>query len=169
MRILAFSFVVATAFQTMSLLSEENARSAWNIPSCTKGKVKGTLINTGVLRYRVLERTIVRKVSDVDYQEYRVFLNRNSKEALKLFWGVNASPFPLQADVEASAKYEHRRIKLPNGAEGIDARGTMTIQGTDQLWRSAGVTGEFACYEDASAEGAAYFNSIIDSVCYQSH
>jgi hypothetical protein len=134
-----------------------------------KGKVSGRRISTGALRYVVPKGAVVKKVKDVDYQEFRILLHRDGKwEVLKLFWGVNASPFPPRTDIDNSAKYVQRTLKLSDGSEGIDARGTLINEGREQEWRSAGVNSELANYRYVSSQSVGYFDAIIDSVCYQS-
>jgi hypothetical protein len=102
-------------------------------------------------------------VKDVDYREDRVFLNRSGKwETLKLLWGVGASPLPPRGEATASS---HRVLRLPNGVEGLDSRGRST-EGSDGLWRTAGIASEIATYDNVSRESAEYFDVIIDSMCY---
>ena len=130
----------------------------------------GRQITTGVLHYVVPKDAIVKKVKDIDYSEYLVSLRRGGgSEVLLLFRGTNDSPFPGQADVEGSLEYKQRGLRLPNGVDGIDARGILLVEGVRKQWRTAGVKAEFAEYRNASADGATYFDAIINSACYQDH
>jgi len=154
-------FVIALALASLTLempIIAVGELPPSTIPACTNGKVNGKRLNTGRLRYVVPKNLIVRKVRDVDYGEYRVFLNTKSGwEALHLFsWG-NGTPDSLCSAVPS------RTLQLPDGTEGRDARCT---KGDNKEARSTGFQSEFAFYDSVSAESAQSFDLIIDSMCY---
>jgi hypothetical protein len=100
----------------------------------------------------------VRQIKDIDYSEYRVFVNTKGKpEFLTLFLG-NGSPYPL------CSAARHWLLKLPDGTEGTDAR---CVTADTKVSRSTGFENEYAYYESVSADTAKYFDRIIDSVCYE--
>ena len=140
----------------------------WTILTCARSKSAGKAVGTGALSYLVPKGAILKKFKDVDYGGYRVLRNQDGKlEVLRLVWEVNGSPFPSQGTINDSVRYEHRILKLPNGTDGIDARGASVSEGGERKWRNAGVMSEFAFYRDVSVESAKYFDAIIDSVCFQ--
>lgn len=128
------------------------------IPSCTRGKPKGKHLRSWRVRYIVPKNARVKQIKDIDYSEYRVFVNTKGKpEFLTLFLG-NGSPYPL------CSAAGHRLLKLPDGTEGTDAR---CITADTKVSRSTGFENEYAYYESVSADTAKYFDRIIDSVCYE--
>lgn len=128
------------------------------VPTCTNAKIKGRRIATRRLRYVVPKNAVVKKIKDVDYAEYRVFLEKNGRwEALHLFsWG-NGTPDSLCSAAPS------RPLQLPDGTKGHDARCTKVEKKES---RSTGFPSEYAYYDSASPESAKYFDAIIESMCY---
>jgi hypothetical protein len=168
MRVLVITSVLMIVAPSVQTGATEAAEQPWTIPDCAKDKLPGKQVRTLALNYVVPKHAIVKKFRDVDYGGYRVLQNQNGKwDVLTLVWAVNGSPFPSQAEIKDSLKYAHRILKLPDGRQGIDARGTLVVNGTEREWRSAGVMALYGSYRDVSVESARYFDAIIDSVCYQ--
>jgi hypothetical protein len=154
-------FVIALALASLTLemrIIAADELPPSTIPTCTNAKVKGKRLSTRRLRYVLPKNSIVKKVKDVDYGEYRVFLNTKSGwEALHLFsWG-NGTPDSLCSTVPS------RTLQLPDGTKGRDAR---CKKGDNKESRSTGFHSEFAFYDSVSAESAKSFDLIIDSMCY---
>ncbi len=163
MRTWALMLGVTVTLNSVAPANQEKSVSTWTVPTCATGKLSGKRVITGALQYVVPKGARMKKVKGVDNREDRVFLNRSGRrDALRLLWGVNASPLPRRGEVEALS---HRVLRLPNGVEGLDSRGTST-EGSDGLWRTAGIASEVATYDDVSRESAEYFDAIINSMCY---
>ena len=156
---LAIKFISASLIFPACMIADD-VRPASTIPVCTNAKVNGRFLSTGRLRYVVPKNAIVKKVKDIDYGEYRIFLKAQGRiEFMALFsWG-NGSPYGL-----CSAE-QHRSLRLPDGTEGVDARCT---KGTNKESRSTGFESEYAYYDSVSSESVKYFDPIIDSMCYAS-
>lgn len=154
-----FAIALAVAFLMLKIpIIAEAELPPSLIPACTSAKIRGKRVRTQRLRYIVPKGVIVKKVKDVDYAEYRVFLKtKGGWEALHLFsWG-NGTPNSL------CSAGPSRTLELPDGTKGRDAR---CANGDNKKSRGTGFQSEFAFYDSVSPENAKFFDQIIASMCY---
>jgi len=158
-------FVVAIiALSTINPPEMHAQEATWEVPACTNAKIDGKRVRVVNLTYIMPRHTLLRKFHDVDNGGYRIFAQRSGKpEILTLFWGVNAYP----ETIENSSKYDRRLLTLPDGRKGVDARGVISNGGSERAWRSTGVMALLAYYRDVTPGTAKYFDTIIDSVCFE--
>jgi hypothetical protein len=88
-------------------------------------------------------------------------------EVLTLLWGVNGAPYPSQLTIQDSSTYVQRELTIPDDRKGVDARGVISDGQSERVWRSTGVMSLYAYYRDVMPETAKYFDTIIDSVCFE--
>jgi hypothetical protein len=139
-------------------MTADDTPPTWTIATCTPGKANGKRLGIRRLRYIVPKNATVRQVKEIDYREYRVFVNTKGKsEFLTLFSG-NGSPYSL------CSAARHRQLKLADGTEGTDAR---CIKTDSKESRSTGFESEYAYYDSVSVDSARYFDTIVDSMCYE--
>jgi hypothetical protein len=100
---------------------------------------------------------------DDDYVVYTVH-SRSRKGEMNLWFGPYAmSPEPRAETLTNSVSYHQRSVINSEGAVvGIDSWGTSR---NGMKWRRTSIVMEGAEYENASAEDAELFDSIINSFC----
>ena len=141
-----------------SLAQRKNA-----IPSC--GTNANTKIVGDILKLSVPEGVELKQSFDTDYGTYAIsFGSANNRVWLTGIYGNNSTRGVLPKKwLAASTKVTRRTWLLGRGA-GIDIRGTLK---NGNRWRYFGHPTEDFHYYDVSTEAAAYFDRIIDNVCFQ--
>jgi hypothetical protein len=139
----------------------EDSKGERLIPNCAATNVEGKRVRTGRLSYVVPKHAIVKQIKDIDYREYRVLRSEQGKwEGLTIFLG-DGSPYSI------CSAARHQTLRLSDGRKGVDARCSSSTNGGNEASRSTGFMNEYAYYDSVSAESAKYFDSIIDSMCYE--
>jgi len=152
-------------------LNAEDPKSSivegWIIPACTqKPKMSHSLFF--MLEPSKREGTKLRKVVDADYELYYIRF-RNSRDFLQIGSGHSwcNGCGPSKQDMDDSTGVSSRDIAFgPENSRihGKDARGKLIKGG---YWRHVAAPFETISYRDVSPAAAAFFDSIIDSVCFQ--
>jgi len=158
------ALVVKPGTATMKVTLEDDSKTAWVLPLC-ESKATTTSPHGYELRFVVPTNLKIRKIKDIDYQEYLVGF-ASGTGLLQLWWGPLVSPGGTVEDLLLhSATFEERSIRRKSGETvGYDTWG-RTHDGT--AWRSAdfpGLSGS-AIYEDVSTEAATAYDRIINSAC----
>jgi hypothetical protein len=159
------ALVVKPGTATMKVVLEDDSKTAWFLPLCESKATTTSLIGYE-LRFVVPTNLEIRKIGDIDYQEYLVGFAVGTRR-LQLWWGPLVSPGETVEDlILHSAVFEERSIRRKSGETvGYDRWGRTTPDGT--AWRSAdfpGLSGT-AIYEDVSTEAETAYDRIINSAC----
>lgn len=142
---------------------EDASFSEWRISSCGKEEKLKKLI-LGNLVVSVLDRAEINLSDDIDYASRAVFYDSGKKERLDWIHGPHATGgFPPDKWIVSSSEFAIRSCRF-DGSEGIDIRG-RSIEG--KYWRFFGIFGTVISYHDASTDASAFFDRILDSVCFQ--
>jgi hypothetical protein len=145
----------------------EGDSTLWNIPACKdKRKREGYSI-----KVTVPKGTEVAKGRDIDYTTINFRFGR-TKQWMQVGTGMNwSSGMPFKDDVDNSVEISDRDIRFPRASfenmiylDGIDIHGRLK-DGT--RWRYTGYAFETLSYRNVSEAAAKFFDSIIDSGCYQ--
>lgn len=136
------------------------------VPRCAHRIPSYRRIGWGI-KFAVPKRLRVRKITDVDYQEYLVRTSKGIKP-LQLWWGVNMSAGMTEQTeqlVRNSTSSQQWTIQDPTGAErGSDSRGQKAGA---RFWRVFDVPGAaIAIYEDVPEQEQRDYDAIIDSACF---
>jgi len=145
----------------------EGGNTVWNIPACKENeKREGYSI-----KVMVPKGTKIAKGRDIDYTTINFRFGR-TKQWLQIGTGMNwSSGMPFKDDLDSSIEIFDRDIRFPRAPlenmvylDGIDVRG-RSKDGT--RWRETGNAFETLSYRNVSEAAAKFFDSIIDSGCYQ--
>lgn len=134
------------------------------IPACSESAETSKMIGYGTLRFTLPKDAVVREIKDVDHWRYEIgFGDEKSRVWLIGFNGPNVGDGNVSRDVlSASLKYTRRTWAFEN-YKVLDTKGKLR---NGRYWREFGRFGEVIVYRNAPAEAAAYFDSIIDTVCF---
>jgi len=157
------AFIVESEISTLKAVLQDDSKTAWVIPLCAS---KGSNVSpVGYVRFLLPKNSHVRKVKDIDYQEYLVDF-ANGTAPLQLWWGGMVSPGRTVEDlIRRSTSFEERSIRSKSDVTvGYDRWG-RTADG--MVWRAADFPGlnASAIYEGASKEVATSYDLIINSAC----
>ena len=156
--------VLKAGASSLVAVLEDDAKSAWVMPGCKRTDA-GTSPVGQQLKFLLPKNSQVRKVKDIDYQEYLVAFAKDAPQ-LQLWWGPMVTSGKAVNDlILQSASFELRSIHRDSGETvGYDQWG-KTVDG--KMWRSADFPGfsGAAVYEGVSIEAAKAYNQIIDSAC----
>jgi hypothetical protein len=152
--------IIKSGTETLRVVLEDDNKTTWLVPEC-----KPTDTNSSPTGYEVKflipKHAQVRKIQDIDYQEYFVRFEKKIKP-LELWWRplVVGSTESL---ILRSASFEERSIRRKSGEiAGDDMRG-ITQDG--KFWRTANFPESSATYEGVSKDVALAYDRIIDSAC----
>ena len=110
------------------------------------------------------KHSIVKKGQDVDYSNYFVgFGKKNNRVWLSGIFGPTATSGHVSDKQLSSSKNVLQKTWKFGEIEGTDTKGELP---NGNFWRYFGQYGESIEYYDVSAEAAAYFDNLIDKVCY---
>jgi hypothetical protein len=158
-------FVVKAGATTLKVVVEDDSETAWLIPVCATTGAHISPVGYE-LKFLLPEDSHVKKLKDIDYQEYLVSFGQGTAP-LQLWWGPLVQPGKMLSDlILESASFEERSIRAKHGETlGFDTRGT-SLDGKYR-WRAAGFAGlsGASTYEWVSKEVATAYDRIIDSAC----
>jgi hypothetical protein len=135
---------------------------------CRKSKVGEKQIGYGI-RFVIPKRKVIIQGGkwDVDYVVYRITAKKDTQpHPLELWFGVYAiSGEPDDQQITDSVTFRQRNIVIPDhGVSGVDTRGQWRAGGN---WRHTAMAAQGgAIYRDASPQEAAFYDRIIDSLCF---
>lgn len=156
--------VLKAGASSLVAVLEDDAKSAWVVPRC-KGEDAGTSPFGQQLKFLLPKSSQVRKVKDIDYQEYLIAFAKDTPR-LQLWWGPMVTSGKAVNDlILQSVSLNIRSIRRDSGEIiGTDHWG-KTVDG--KFWRSADFPGfsGASIYEGVSIETANAYNQIIDSAC----
>jgi hypothetical protein len=145
--------------------SSQEPGTAVNPQSCATTKRTGRRIvsNPDVVEFRIPHSAHIRKVQDIDYEEYFVwFGNEREKPRMNFMFGGmvgGQSPHDLS---NPQIHWTSRKWGCHNDEDGTDWRGI----GTDgRKWRHISVPFGFAAYEGVPQRAAEYFDKILETMC----
>ena len=139
------------------------AQSAYSLPACKLSANTHDLLGLR-FKLKVGREPIVRKGRDVDYSSYALGFGRKKNRAwLNGIFGPNSTSGQVPREwLSASAEVNQRTWKFAN-LDGVDAKGKLA---NGNYWRYFGMFGESIQYYNVPPEAAAYFDRVIDSVCF---
>lgn len=134
------------------------------IPVCNESKnAKKNIGNRYMLS--LPKGAIVKTGNDIDYSAYSIgFGKRKNRVWLTGIFGPMATTGMVPKDLISSSVKVTQRTWKQGKVDVVDAKGML---GNGKYWRYFGQVGESIKYENVSAEAAAYFDSILDTICYR--
>jgi len=115
------------------------------------------------LKLEVGKDAIVRKGRDVDYSNYAIGFDKKNRAWLNGIFGPNATSGHVPREwLSASSEVSQRTWKIGD-IKGVDAKGKLA---NGNYWRYFGMFGESIHYYDVPPDAAAYFDRVIDGVCF---
>jgi len=140
------------------------AQNQYSISACSSSSKSQKFVGDR-LRLPLPASAIVKKGRDVDYSNYYIgFGKKKNRVWLSGISGPNATSGQVPKDWLSSSSDVSQRTWKFGEFEGVDAKGKLA---NGNYWRYFGQFGESLKYYDVSAEAAAYFDGIIDNLCYQ--
>jgi hypothetical protein len=140
-----------------------HAQSTYSISACGKTDKPKQIVGNR-FRFSLPKNAVVKKSRDVDYSAFNISFGAKRNLAwLLVIFGPNATSGNISKDWVSSSVEVKRRNWKYGEANGVDAKGKLA---NGNYWRYFGMVGESISYHDVSPEAAAYFDSVIDSVCY---
>jgi hypothetical protein len=119
----------------------------------------------GRYKLRIPKRVIVNRGQDADYEDYGLgFVSQKKTFWLSGIFGPNATSGKVREDWLASSVEVTQRTWKRGEFEGVDAKGRLR---NGNYWRYFGQPGESIKYYDVSGEAAAFFDRILDGVCFR--
>jgi hypothetical protein len=118
----------------------------------------------GRLKIEIPDGAIYKRANDVDYDGFFVgFGPKKNRFWLHTIWGpYGSSGQPPKEWISASVSVLTTTI-LFDGGEGVDARG---VYADGNRWRFIGKVGEEFSYNKASENSAAYFDRMLNTLCF---
>src|SRR6266705_3428008 len=144
----------------MSLRAQEQ----YIVPTCAEPHDSKKFVGG---RYRLLvpKGAIVRRGKDIDYSDYNLgYVVQKKTYWLYGIFGPMATSGNVPNDWLAASTGVTRRTWKRGDFGGVDAKGNLS---NGNRWRYFGQIGESVEYHDVPAEAAAFFDRIIDGVCYR--
>ena len=139
------------------------AQSKFSLPACSSSKPQSYIGDRLILT--LPKKVKFKHVQDNHYFQY--FIGFGKKKDRIWFSGI-FGPFGSSGQIPKewlSASTEvSQRIWTFQDLEGVDVKGKLE---NGNYWRYFAIVGEEIKYYNVSSEAAAYFDSIIDTVCYQ--
>jgi hypothetical protein len=137
------------------------AQSQYSLPACD-AKTNGMLGKR--LKLKVAKDAIVKTGRDVDYSNYALGFGKKPNRAwLQGIYGPNATSGQVPREwLRATSEASQRKWKFAE-IEGVDAKGKLP---DGNYWRYFGMFGESFWYYEAPPDAAAYFDRVIDTVCF---
>jgi hypothetical protein len=157
--LIAFGLLVSAA-----VIAQDDKK--FSLRACDAAVGKENLIGER-LRFVIPEKAIVKRRHDSDYNDYWIaFGNKKNRSWLHGGFGPQWSGGRPTKMFTESTRFEETRtwdFGL-TGHNGLDIKG-RTAEG--KFSRFFGGIGDTLVYEGVPKEAAEYFDSIINSVCYQ--
>ena len=137
------------------------AQSQYSIPACSSSS-KSRLGYT--FQLSLPKGAIVRRGQDVDYSDYHIgFGAKRRRVWLSGIYGPIATSGKVPQDWLSSSVEVSQRTWKFGEYEGVDAKGKLA---NGNHWRYFGRFGESIRYHDVPADAAAYFDNIINNICF---
>jgi hypothetical protein len=138
--------------------------SQYSIPECNLSKSQKFVGDR--LRLPLPKGAIIKTGRDIDYEDYYIgFGVKKNRVWLSGIYGPTATGGKVSNQwLTGSNDITQRIWKFSGGGEGIDVKGKLA---NGNYWRYLGQYGEAIKYYDVPAEAAAYFDKIIENLCYQ--
>ena len=139
------------------------AQDQYALPSCSSPLASGKIVG-GRIKLHLPKGAIVKTGQDADYSDYAVgFGPKKSRVWLQGIYGPTATGGKVPEDwLSASIEVRRRTWKFAD-LEGVDAKGKLA---NGNYWRYLGQYGESIRYYDVPAEAAAYFDGLLNNVCF---
>lgn len=139
------------------------SQNQYPISTCNESRKSNKSVGER-LRLPLPKCAYVKKAQDVDYEEYNIgFGPKTNRVWLEGIYGPSATVGEIPEGWEKSSVEITRRLWVYGEQHGVDARGKLP---NGNYWRYFGTVGESIENYDVSAEAAAYFDSMIDKVCF---
>jgi hypothetical protein len=141
---------------------ERAANAAWTPPLCGPSSDGTALDVSGVMRFTLPRRTKITRGSG-DHDEVAAVQHQGAW--LRTGWGFHwSSGLPLDSEFRGLVSLEERDVILPWGDVVAEYRGRRA---DGSQWRFLGSFGVTVQYDTKKEEAAAYFDRIIDSLCWR--
>jgi hypothetical protein len=139
------------------------AQNQYALPPCSSSSKSGKFLGDRI-KLQLPKGAIVKKGHDVDYSDYAIgFGPKKNRVWLEGIYGPTATSGQVWADwLSASVEVNSKSWKFGRIA-GVDAKGKLKDR---NYWRYFGMFGESLKYYDVPEDAAAYFDSIIDNICF---
>lgn len=153
--------ILCTVFLCTS--SSMVAQNQYFLPACDSSSKSGKLVGNR-FKLKLPKGATLKKGRDIDYSDYAIGFGPKKKRVwLSGIYGPVATSGKVEADwLSASAEVSQRTWKFAD-LEGTDAKGKLK---NGNYWRYFGMYGESISYYDVPSDAAAYFDSIIDNLCF---
>jgi len=162
---------VLEAVGDSNIVMPRDGKATWQIPSCAGVKERKAKELGGKLRISLAKGIRTKGGHDVDY--WYQYVQYSTTEYLQLGGGPTWSTgLPGAKALRDSVEISDRDLVLPRVLEpnfrgliidGVDVRGTYA---NGRRWRFVGDAFQTIKYDNASIEAAAFFDSVIEGVCY---
>jgi len=107
---------------------------------------------------------VFKQVRDIDYEAWGIgFGSPTNRIELTGYSGLNVGNGEVPREYLTASRKFSRRIWAHNKQRGVDAHGTLK---NGRFWRYFGMFGETLGYFNVPVEAAAYFDRVLDSVCF---
>lgn len=149
---------VVTAGVPVEVILQKAVSAAWTPPLCSSTK---DLMVGELMAFTLPKGAKVVRGRDIDYSIVGVEFKGS---AVHLGWGPNWSwGLPSPAFFKGISKVDERDLEFHPDVPIAEYKG---IRSNGKYFRRIGMFGETIEYEDASKEAAAFFDTIIDSLCW---
>jgi hypothetical protein len=148
----------ATEAITATVVLRPVTGASWNPPACPQ---PGSVRFGEAMRFASPPRSRLEEQSDVDYRTVSI---RYAGAALVFGTGLHWTyGLPSPKTLADMITVEERDVQTPWDSSAAEYRGRRA-DGTH--WREVLIFGESIGYDRANAKAAAYFDQVIDSLCF---
>jgi hypothetical protein len=139
------------------------AQSQYSIPDCSLSESQKFAGDR--LRLPLPKGAIIKRGRDADYEDYYIgFGVKKNRVWLSGIFGLTATVGKVSKEWLSISSDITERVWKSGGGEGVDVKGKLA---NGNYWRYLGLYGESIKYYDVPVEAAAYFDGIIENLCYQ--
>lgn len=139
------------------------AQDQYFLPACPSSSMSGKVVGERI-KLHLPKGAILKKGQDVDYSNYAVgFGAKKSRVWLHGIYGPVATSGKVPEDWLSTSVEVTRRTWKFGDHEGGDTKGKLA---NGNYWRYLGLYGESIRYYDVPAEAAAYFDNILNNICF---
>jgi hypothetical protein len=143
------------------IVLEPATSGPWSPPMCPVAPQTKALDIGARMRFKRPDKAKVLRSQDIDYQ---MLVVRYRGDELRFGSGPHwSSGLPGESDLGGSQALEERDVLMPEGDSAGEYRATLA---DGARWRFVGVFGTTVSYTARSSESAAYFDGILDSLCW---
>jgi hypothetical protein len=149
---------IATESITDPLVLHPATLGAWKPPACPRS---GVARFGGLMLFATPQDTRLDKQADVDYRTVSIqYVGAWLVFGTGIHWTYG---LPHRKTLTEMIKVDERDVQTPWGSLAAEYRGRRA---DGSRWREIIMFGESIEYDRASAKAAAYFDQIIDSMCF---